>query len=41
MTVRVAPSNGPESSNTENFDDENVPEAANYVKPPSKKSFII
>ena len=41
MKVRVEPSNGSESSNAENINDENVPEAANYVKPPSKKPFII
>ena len=36
MKVMVAPSNWSEYSN-----EENVPEAVNYVKPPSKKPFII
>ena len=41
MHVRVAPSNGSSSSNEENINVEDVPDAVTYVKPPSKKPFII
>ena len=34
MHVKVAPSNGSLSSNEENVNVEDVPEAATYVKPP-------
>ena len=36
MKVRVTPSNRSLSSNEENFNEEDIPGAANYRKPPSK-----
>ena len=41
MHLRVAPSNGSSSSNEENINVEDVPDAVTYVKPPSKKPFNI
>ena len=41
MHVKVAPSNGSSSSNEENINVEDVPDAVTYVKPPSKKPFNI
>ena len=41
MHIRVEPSNRSSFSNEENINVEDVPEAAAYVKPPSKKPFII
>ena len=41
MHGRVAPSNGSSSSNEENINVEDVPDAVTYVKPPSKKPFTI
>ena len=41
MHVKVAPLNGSSSSNEENINVEDVPDAVTYVKPPSKKPFII
>ena len=41
MHVKVAPSYRYSSSNEENINVEDVPDAVTYVKPPSKKPFII
>ena len=38
MHVKVSPSNGSSSSNEENINVEDVPDAVTYVKPPSKKT---
>ena len=38
MHIRVAPSNRSSSSNEENINVEDVPDAVTYVKPPSKKT---
>ena len=39
MHIRVAPSNRSSSSNEENINVEDVPDAITYVKPPSKTPF--
>ena len=41
MHIRVEPSNRSSFSNEENINVEDVPDAITYVKPPSKKPFII
>ena len=41
MHVKVAPLNGSSSSNEENINVEDVPDAVTYVKPPSKKPIFI
>ena len=41
MKIRVTPSNGSFSSNEENINVEDVPDAVTYVKPPSKKPLTI
>ena len=41
MHVKVAPSYRYSSSNEENINVEDVPDAITYVKPPSKKPFTI